>query len=149
MGLRRDNPRGMLGDTGEKLVNHDPKASVLQAFRVFSQHLTPVNPFVVYCFYKITWSFLRVFRHNKTSVFNQSERAYHLSYFIKFDSSKYMKSACWHWKHTTLLYKITGQRYISREECLRFCNGSLERANYIYEVRSKRPSKLQINHQVQ
>ena len=34
---RRDNPR-MLEEHEEKLVNHEPKASVLQAFRVFSQH---------------------------------------------------------------------------------------------------------------
>ena len=45
---RRDNPRGMLGEHENKLVNHEPKASDLQAFRVFSQHpkwvITPVNP---------------------------------------------------------------------------------------------------------
>ena len=35
---RCDNPRGMLEEHEEKLVNHEPKASVLQAFRVFSQH---------------------------------------------------------------------------------------------------------------
>ena len=31
---RRDNPRGMLGEHEKKLVNHEPKASDLQAFRV-------------------------------------------------------------------------------------------------------------------
>ena len=31
----RDNPRGMLGEHEKKLVNHEPKASDLQAFRVF------------------------------------------------------------------------------------------------------------------
>ena len=45
---RRDNPRGMLGEHEKKLVNHEPKASDLQAFLVFSQHpawvITPVNP---------------------------------------------------------------------------------------------------------
>ena len=43
---RRDTLRGMLGT--RKLVNHEPKASDLQAFRVISQHskwvITPVNP---------------------------------------------------------------------------------------------------------
>ena len=29
---RRDNPRGMLGEHEKKLVNHEPKASDLQAF---------------------------------------------------------------------------------------------------------------------
>ena len=37
---------------------------------------------VVYYFYKIILSFLWVYRHNKPKVFNQSERAYYLRYFI-------------------------------------------------------------------
>ena len=37
---------------------------------------------VVYCFYKITLSKLWIYRHNKPWVFNQSERAYYLTYFI-------------------------------------------------------------------
>ena len=37
---------------------------------------------VVCCFYKIASSFLWVYRHNKPYVFNQSIRAYYLSYFI-------------------------------------------------------------------
>ena len=45
---RRDNPLGMLGEHEKKLVNHEPKASDLQAFQVFSQNpkwvITPVNP---------------------------------------------------------------------------------------------------------
>ena len=32
---RRDNPRGMLGEHEKKLVNHEPKASDLQAFNNF------------------------------------------------------------------------------------------------------------------
>ena len=32
---RRDNPSGMLGEHEKKLVNHEPKASDLQAFRVW------------------------------------------------------------------------------------------------------------------
>ena len=46
--------------------------SSLQAFLVFSQHPARVGynadkpiESVVYCFYKITWSFLWVYRHNK------------------------------------------------------------------------------------
>ena len=53
------NPRGMLGER-EKLVNYEPQASDLQAFRVFSQHPKWVYHAgkliekVFYCFYEIT-----------------------------------------------------------------------------------------------
>ena len=45
---RRNNPRGMLGEHEKSFsVNHEPKASDLQAFRVLSQHpkwvIMPVN----------------------------------------------------------------------------------------------------------
>ena len=60
---RRDNSRGMFGEHDKKLVNHEPKASDLQASRMFSQHpkwfITPVNPQKVWSVgYKITLSFL-------------------------------------------------------------------------------------------
>ena len=53
-----------VGRTRDKLVIHEPKAIDLQAFRVFSHH--PKVGYhagksiesVVYCFYKITFSFL-------------------------------------------------------------------------------------------
>ena len=51
---RRDRD---VGRTREKFVNHEPKESDLQAFRVFFQHPhhagKPIES-VVYCFYKIT-----------------------------------------------------------------------------------------------
>ena len=53
------NPRDV-GRTREKLVNHEPQASDLQAFRVFSQHSKWVYHAgkliekVLYCFYEIT-----------------------------------------------------------------------------------------------
>ena len=37
---RRNKPTRDVGITREKVVNHEPEASDLQAFRVFSQHPT-------------------------------------------------------------------------------------------------------------
>ena len=60
----------------------------LQAFLEFSTSQVgydagkPIES-VVYCFYKLTLGFLWVYRHNKPQVFNQSERAYYLSFFYK------------------------------------------------------------------
>ena len=62
---RRDNPRGDVGRTREKLVNHKLKASdFIQVFRVFSQHprvgyhAGKLIESVAYLFFKITLSFL-------------------------------------------------------------------------------------------
>ena len=55
-----NKPTRDVGRTREKLVNHEPQASDLQAFRVFSQHpkwvyytSKPIEN-AVYCFYEIT-----------------------------------------------------------------------------------------------
>ena len=62
MGLPPWKPTRNVGRTREKLVNHKPKVSDLQAFRVFSEHPKWVyhagkaTEGVVYCFYKITLS---------------------------------------------------------------------------------------------
>ena len=54
------NPTRDVGRTREKLVNYEPQASDLQAFRVFSQHPKWVYHAgkliekVFYCFYEIT-----------------------------------------------------------------------------------------------
>ena len=45
---------------------------------------------MVYCFYKITLSFLLVYRYNKAEVFNQSECAYYLSIFINTYNIRYL-----------------------------------------------------------
>ena len=57
-------------------------SSVLPTSRVGYHAGKPIES-VVYCFYKINLSFPWVYRHNKPQVFNQSERAYYLSYSIK------------------------------------------------------------------
>ena len=57
---RRDKPTQDVGRAREKLVNHEPRASDLQVFRVFSQHPKWVYHAgkliekVFYCFYEIT-----------------------------------------------------------------------------------------------
>ena len=54
------NPPGRLGEHKKKLVNYEPQASDLQAFRVFSQHpkwvyhASKLNEKVFYCFFEIT-----------------------------------------------------------------------------------------------
>ena len=45
---------------------------------------------VIYYFDKITLSFLWVYWHKKPYVFNQSERTYHLSYFINSNNYKHL-----------------------------------------------------------
>ena len=57
---QRDKPTRDVARTREKLVNHEPQASDLQAFIVFSQHSAWVYRAgkliekVFYCFYEIT-----------------------------------------------------------------------------------------------
>ena len=55
-------------------------SSVLPTSRV-GYHARKLIESVVYCFNN--FNFLWVYRHNKPQVFNQSERAYYLSYSIK------------------------------------------------------------------
>ena len=82
------NPLGMLGehDFGSWFTSF---SRVLSTSQVGYHAGKPIES-VVYCFYKLTLGFLWVYRHNKPQVFNQSERAYYLSFFfIKMNERSY------------------------------------------------------------
>ena len=118
-----------------KAIDHtfdvnEPKASDLQAFWVFSQHpkwfITPVNPSKAcsIAFIKL----LRVYRHNQPSVFNQSERAYYLSYFIT-DDIRYPPSVI---RRLILFHGIKAKKRVSVQAKLLIGHGKQENTIHLH-----------------
>ena len=112
---RSDNPRGIVENTNKACKSWAEGewftrfSSVLPTSQVGYQAGKPIES-VVYCFSKITLSFLWVYRHNKRSVYSQSERAYYLSYFVIPDnvvrnecSMKFISKRIW--KYTNISSK--------------------------------------------